>query len=143
MTRVSNLVDILAAQNIKIGAQVIAHVYVQEDKFLKKFIPGLLILSFAFSGNVLALDKTSGGALAGAAIGAATGKSVKSTVGGAVVGGGTGAMFKSGDTGKAARKGGAIGAAVGGVAAAATGNSVLKGAAVGAGGGALIGEASH
>lgn len=110
---------------------------------MKKYIPGLLILTFAFSGNVFAIDKTSGGALAGAAIGGATGKDLKSTVGGAVIGGGTGAMFKHGNTGKAARKGGAIGAAVGGVAAAATGNSVLKGAAVGAGGGALIGEATH
>ena len=80
---------------------------------------------------------------AGAAIGAATGKDLKSTVGGAVVGAGTGAMFKNGEKGKDARKGGAVGAVVGAGAAAVTGKSVLKGAAVGAGTGALIGEATH
>jgi hypothetical protein len=96
-----------------------------------------------YSTSGMAMDKTAAGAVAGAAIGAAAGKDLKSTVGGAVVGAGTGAMFKNGEKGKDARKGGAVGAVVGAGTAAVTGNSVLKGAAVGAGAGALIGEATH
>ena len=102
----------------------------------------LVISALIFSTSGMAIDKTSrhGQALPLAATRA---KDLKSTVGGAVVGAGTGAMFKNGDKGKAARKGGAVGAAVGAGAAAVTGKSVLKGAAVGAGTGALIGEATH
>jgi hypothetical protein len=112
--------------------------------FVMKSINTALVISILlFSTSGMAMDKTAAGAVAGAAIGAATGKDLKSTVGGAVVGAGTGAMFKNGDKGKAARKGGAVGAVVGAGAAAVTGNSVLKGAAVGAGSGALIGEATH
>ncbi|VFS57158.1 Uncharacterised protein [Raoultella planticola] len=79
----------------------------------------------------------------GPAVGALSGKNVRSTVQGAVVGGGIGAMTEHGDKGKAARTGGAIGAAVGAGAAAVTGNSVLQGAALGAGAGGMIGKASR
>lgn len=85
----------------------------------------LIISTLIFSASGMAIDKTAGGAIAGAAIGAA-GKDVKSTVGGAVVGAGTGAMFKSGDKGKAARKGGAV--VLPGACSSNVGKSVPKGA---------------
>lgn len=87
-----------------------------------------IFLGCALTFSVSAMDKTAGGAVAGAAVGALSGKSVRSTVQGAVVGGGIGAMTEHGDKGKAARTGGAIGAAVGAGAAAVSGNSVLQGA---------------
>jgi hypothetical protein len=94
---------------------------------MKSLKTTLLLSTLIISASTMAMDKTAAGAVAGAAIGAVAGKDVKSTVGGAVVGAGTGAMFKNGDKGKAARKGGAVGAVVGAGAAAVTGNSVLKG----------------
>ncbi|HDC4266162.1 TPA: glycine zipper family protein, partial [Enterobacter cloacae] len=71
---------------------------------MKAINTALVISILLFSTSGMAMDKTAAGAVAGAAIGAATGKDLKSTVGGAVVGAGTGAMFKNGDKGKAARK---------------------------------------
>ncbi|HAT1632771.1 TPA: glycine zipper family protein, partial [Raoultella planticola] len=71
-----------------------------------------IFLGCALTFSVSAMDKTAGGAVAGAAVGALSGKNVRSTVQGAVVGGGIGAMTEHGDKGKAARTGGAIGAAV-------------------------------
>ena len=74
-----------------------------------KYLKTTLLISALFvSTSGMAMDKTATGAVAGAAIGAIAGKDVKSTVGGAVVGAGTGAMFKNGDKGKAARTGGAV-----------------------------------
>lgn len=70
-----------------------------------KLIKTTLVISALLSTSGMAIDKTAAGAVAGAAIGAATGKDLKSTVGGAVVGAGTGAMFKNGEKGKDARKG--------------------------------------
>ena len=84
-------------------------------KYLKT---SLLLSTLIISASTMAMDKTAAGAVAGAAIGAVAGKDVKSTVGGAVVGAGTGAMFKNGDKGKAARKGGAVGAVESGVGTA-------------------------
>lgn len=64
---------------------------------MKAINTALVISILLFSTSGMAMDKTAAGAVAGAAIGAATGKDLKSTVGGAVVGAGTGAMFKNGD----------------------------------------------
>ncbi|PWW07827.1 glycine zipper family protein [Mangrovibacter plantisponsor] len=89
----------------------------------KSILRGLAVLAGTLIAvNAAAMDKTTGGAVAGAAVGA---------------------MTEHGKKGKAARTGGAVGAAVGAGAAVATGHGVLQGAAVGAGAGGMIGRAAQ